>query len=250
MLIHSSAPVNILFMHHSVGWGIIDQGGVRGLLAEYNRRNGTNYRLWDHGYNGEGLRDPEGVPQNRNFNIPDDNTNPEGYAGIFAQPHNNPPDNAFSHFLEYDVIIFKSCFPACNIENAEKLARWQEYYREIMAVMRRYPDKLFIPSTPPPLTPSWTNRTEALNSRAFVSWLTSQDFLQGATNVVPFDLFSVLAENNSNAPDYSMLRKDFRPGLFGMKKDSHPNKRANLAVAPQLIETITKAIEQFRRVRA
>lgn len=248
MLSHASEKVEILFLHHSVGWGIIDQGKVRDLLAEYNRRNGTDYRLWDHGYNEDGLRDPQGVSQQRNFNIPEDNTNPDGYAALFAQPRNNPPDNAFSRILEYDVIIFKSCFPACNIENIGKLARFQEYYRSILATMQSYPDKLFIPCTPPPLTPGWTNRTEATNARAYSRWLTSQDFLKGAPNVVPFDLFNALAENNTGASDYSMLRKDFRPGLFGLKKDSHPNRKANQTVAPLLVECITKAIEQYRKV--
>lgn len=248
MLSHASSRVEILFLHHSVGWGIIDQGNVRGLLTEYNQRNGTDYRLWDHGYNADGLRDPQGVTQNRHFNIPEDNTNPDGYAALFAQPRNTPADNAFSQMLNYDVIIFKSCFPACNIETAGKLSRFQEHYRAIMSVMQRYPDKLFIISTPPPLTPGWTNRTEATNARAFARWLTSPDFLNGASNVVPFDLFNILAENETSDRDYSMLRQSFRPGLFGRKKDSHPNRKANLAVAPQLVECVTKAIEQYRRV--
>lgn len=249
MLNPNFSKVDIIFLHHSVGMSIIDQGELRGLLSEYNQHNGTDYRLWDHGYNADGLRDPQGIPQNRHFNVPGDNTNPDGYEAIFLQTPHNPSDNTLSHLLQYDVIMFKSCFPACNIESAEKLEKFKNSYRVIMGAMRRYPDKLFIPCTPPPLIPGWTNPAEAANARAFAKWLTSPDFLMGAANVITFDLFSSLVENNPAASDYNNLRRDFRPGLLGLKKDSHPNQKANRAVALRLAEALTKAIEQFRKVR-
>ncbi|NWJ96041.1 MAG: hypothetical protein HXX20_09680 [Chloroflexi bacterium] len=247
----NAKEVNILFLHHSVGNGIIEQGEVRRLLAEYNQSNKTAYRLWDHGYNAEGLRDPKGQAQKRNFNIPDDNTNPDGYNTIFLQQPHTPPDNTLSHLLQYDVIIFKSCYPTCNIETTEKLTKFKNYYRTIMGVMRCHPEKLFIPCTPPPLIPSWTNPTESTNARAFAEWLLSPAFLTGTPNVVVFDLFSTLADNNRATSDYNTLHKDYRitgGGFFGQKsekKDAHPNKKANQTVAPKLVEFFTKAIAQY-----
>ena len=47
-------PVSIIFMHHSTGLGVIQQGGVREAFTD------LGYAFWDHGYNDEGLVDPAG----------------------------------------------------------------------------------------------------------------------------------------------------------------------------------------------
>ena len=59
---HSSAVVaigdgdfrNIIFLHHSVGHNLVEQGSVRELFTQ------AGYQFWDHDYNYPGLRDPTG----------------------------------------------------------------------------------------------------------------------------------------------------------------------------------------------
>ena len=99
-------PVRVIFMHHSTGGGLIWEGGAREAFTT------LGYDFWDHGYNGEGLVDPSGNYLDMNWDVPDDNTDPDGWYAIFNQPVTDPPQNTFSHMLQYDVIIFKSCFPS------------------------------------------------------------------------------------------------------------------------------------------
>jgi len=64
----------IMFLHHSCGENLINQGGVReGLTA-------GGYEFYDHGYNGDGLRLADGSYTGTNFDVPGDNTDPDGLA--------------------------------------------------------------------------------------------------------------------------------------------------------------------------
>ncbi|MBK8139415.1 MAG: hypothetical protein IPK52_26980 [Chloroflexi bacterium] len=79
-----SAPVVSFFMHHSTGLGIIQQGSVREGFAN------LSYVFRDHGYNEEGLTDPAGNSLSINWDVPGDNTDPDGWYEIF-QPYTDPP---------------------------------------------------------------------------------------------------------------------------------------------------------------
>ncbi len=76
---------SIIFLHHSVGASLIEEGDVRSRLAE------LGYEFYDHGYNEDGLVLADGTWTGANFDVPDDNTDPDGFADIFAQPLNDPP---------------------------------------------------------------------------------------------------------------------------------------------------------------
>src|SRR4051812_22156920 len=138
------AALRVIFLHHSVGRFLIRWGGVRDLWAEHNAAAGTRHELWDHDYNAVGLSGPDGAPTGASFAIPDDNTEPAGFAALFSQPVQDPPDNALSRLLEYDVIVFKSCYPACHIRSNAQLAEYQRAYETVRATIARYPGKLFV----------------------------------------------------------------------------------------------------------
>jgi hypothetical protein len=226
----------VIFLHHSTGQGLIDQGNLR------QRVTALGYEFFDHGYNDAGLTLANGQSANMNFNIPDDNTDPDGFNILFAQPVTTPPTNAFSHLMQYDVIAFKSCFPSANIESNQQLEEYKTYYRNIRAVMDKYPNKVFIAVTPPPNTPTETNASNAARARAWANWLKSPEFLGGRPNVFTFDFFNLLAESNSSARDYNMLRAAYR---LGDAHDSHPNERANREIAPQFADFIAQAIKTY-----
>ncbi|MBN1573910.1 MAG: hypothetical protein JW984_12000 [Deltaproteobacteria bacterium] len=223
-----AAPVKIIFLHHSCGQGLINGGNVReGLTAK-------GYQFYDHGYNEEGLRDAKGSYTGRNFNVPGDNTDPDGYAAIFTQKLTSPPKNTFSHLIQYDVILFKSCFPVSNIESDEQLNQYKSYYRTIINRMDQYPNKTFIIVTQPPLVPNETSPAAARRARAFTSWLKSDGFLNGRKNVFVFDFFDLLAGGDN------MLKPGYRVG----NHDSHPNDRANREIGPKFVSFIESVIKK------
>jgi hypothetical protein len=228
---------NVIFLHHSTGHNLIEQGGVR------ERFTAAGYQFWDHGYNRAGLRNPAGEYTGYSYNIPEDNTDPDGLARIFAQRPNGLPVNALSGLLQHEVIAFKSCFPACQVTSDEQLEQYESYYLAMRDVMDRHPDRVFIVISPPPLNPAATDAEAAGRARAFANWLTSDEYMAGHPNVFAFDLFGHLAEDDPTAPDYSMLRVAYREGT-----DSHPNRVANETVGPLFADFVMKAAEEYRAV--
>lgn len=235
--VHPSLPaaaqdadrLSIIFMHHSTGLGLLQEGEVR---EAFTRRG---YDFWDHGYNEEGLVDPAGNYLGINWDVPGDNTDPDGWYQIFNQPYTDPPTNAFSHMLQHDVIIFKSCFPNADITSEDQLEEYQRYFLSIRDVMDRHPDKLFIAFTLPPLVPNETSPENAARARRWAEYLTSDDFLAGHPNVFVFDFFSYLADEDG------FLRAEYR----GDEWDSHPNTLANQTVGPLFVEFVVQAIDSY-----
>lgn len=219
-------PIRIIWLHHSVGFGIIDGGGVReGLSAR-------GYEFYDHGYNGDGLRLADGSTPGTNFDVPDDNTDPDGLAAIFSQELNSPPDNTFSRLMDYDVIMIKSCFPTSNIADDAQLEADKTYYRTIARRMDTYTDKILILVTHPPQVPLSTNADEARRARALNDWLLSDEFQGGHANLFVFDLFGRLAGGDN------LLRSEYRVS----DDDGHPNDIANAAVGPELVDFVDQAV--------
>ncbi|MCB9451075.1 MAG: hypothetical protein H6672_06525 [Anaerolineaceae bacterium] len=223
-------PISIIFMHHSTGLGVIQGGHLRGAFTD------LGYAFWDHGYNDEGLVDPAGEYLGINWDVPGDNTDPDGWYEIFQQPFTDPPTNTFSHMLQQDVIIFKSCFPTSDIIDEEMFAAYQRYYLTIRDVMDQYPDKLFIAWSTPPLVPNSTTLENAARARRWSAYLTSAEYLEGHPNVFVFDFFSLLADEDG------FLRTEYRPDD---EWDSHPNDLANGMVGPILVAFVDEAARNF-----
>jgi hypothetical protein len=224
---------NVIFLHHSTGHNLIEEGGVR------ERFTAAGYQFWDHGYNRTGLRDPAGEYTGYSYNVPEDNTDPDGLARIFAQRQNDLPVNALSGLLQHEVIAFKSCFPASQITSEEQLEQYKAYYLAMRDVIARHPDKVFIVMSPPPLNPAATDTEAAARARAFSEWLHSEEYLAGHPNVFAFDLFGHLAEDDPAAPDHNMLRAAYRDGT-----DSHPNRVANEMVGPLFVDFVVEVASQ------
>jgi hypothetical protein len=220
----------IIFLHHSTGANLIAQGDVRQRLTD------LGYEFYDHGYNDDGLVLADGTPAGRDFDVPDDNTDPDGFAAIFAQPLHDPPDNTFSHLMGYDVIAFKSCFPVSNIESDEQLADYKSYYLSIRDRMDEYPDKIFVVVTPPPEIPADTNSEAAARARAFTDWLASDEYLGGHPNVFTFNFFDLLAD-----PSTTMLQTDYQAD----ENDAHPNELANRIIGPLFADFIDQSVRTY-----
>jgi hypothetical protein len=219
----------IIFLHHSCGANLIADGGVReGLSAR-------GYEFYDHGYNDDGLVLADGTWTGTNFDVPGDNTDPDGYAAIFAQEQHDPPDNTFSHLMQYDVIAFKSCFPVSNIESDSQLAEYRSHYLSIRDRMDQYPGKIFVIVTQPPEVPANSNPDAAMRARAFANWLQSDEYLAGHANVFVFDFFGLLAGNDH------FLRPEYRMDEY----DAHPNQRANSDIGTLFVEFLDTSIRRY-----
>ena len=224
-----SQTVRIIFLHHSCGHNLIEQGNVRqGLTA-------LGYEFYDHGYNGDGLRLADGSYTGENYDVPGDNTDPDGLAEIFSQPLHDPPDNTFSYLMQYEVIAFKSCFPTSNISSDVMLQDYRRYYLSMRDRMDQYPNKLFIIVTQPPQVPNNTDKNEGRRAREFTEWLQSDEYLSGHPNIFVFDFFGYLAGNDN------FLRSEYRVDNW----DAHPNERANQEIGPLFVSFIDEAIRGF-----
>lgn len=225
----SPGPTRIIFLHHSCGENLINEGGVReGLTA-------LGYEFYDHGYNDEGLRLADGSYSGTNFDVPGDNTDPDGFAAIFSQPLHDPPDNTFSYLMQYDVIAFKSCYPTSNIGDDYQLNEYKSYYLAIRDRVDQYLDKLFIVVTQPPQVPANSDPQEGTRARAFADWLSSDEFLAGHPNLFTFDFFGHLAGNDN------FLRTEYRVDDY----DGHPNQQANRTIGPLFVQFIDQAIRSY-----
>ena len=226
---------NVIFLHHSTGRNLIQQGQVRERLAA------AGYDFWDHDYNSEGLGRPDGSRTDYSYYIPGDNTDPDGLARVFAQAVYRLPLNTFSGLLQHEVIIFKSCFPVSHITSDEQLEQYKSYYLSIRNVMDQHRDKVFIVMTPPPLNPAETDAQAAFRARAFANWLKSGEYLDGHPNVFTFDFFGYLAWDEPGSADNNMLRKAYRDDA-----DSHPNQRANETIGPLFVDFVIAAAQSYR----
>jgi hypothetical protein len=216
----------IIFLHHSCGANLIAEGGVREALTA------LGYEFYHHGYNEDGLVLSDGTWAGTNFDVPGDNTDPDGYAVIFAQPLQDPPDNTFSHLMQYDVIVFKSCFPVSNIGDDGQLEEYRSDYLSIRDRMDQYPDKIFVIVTQPPEVPANSSPDAAERARSFVDWLQSDEYLAGRANVLVFDFFGQLAGGDN------FLKSEYRTDEY----DAHPNELANRTIGPLLVGFLDEAI--------
>jgi hypothetical protein len=226
---------DIIFLHHSVGHNLIEQGGVREAFAQ------AGYDFFDHDYNGEGLTDPTGQAKGYSYSVPDDNTDINGLARIFEQPVLPLPANTLSALLQHEVIILKSCYPNSSITSDEQLAQNKDYYLKIRDTMDKHPDKVFILVTTPPLNPAETDLETAARARAMADWLKSDEFLSGHPNVFTFDFFSYLAEDQPGSSGLNMLKAAYQDGA-----DSHPNQLANETIGPKFVEFVIQSIQGYR----
>jgi len=234
-------PRNILFIHHSTGGYLLQQGKVRELLLLKNKQ----LQLWDHGYNLDknlvkfpflsyltfktGLSNPLGLMTGQGFNINISNNSPEGYLKIFSQKSDN---STLSQILKFDIIIFKNCYPTTKITSDEQLTKYQNYYQTVFKNLKRYPKKLFIVFTPPPLRSELTKPEYAIRARKLSRWLVTHQ----SKNIKIFDFFDLLSDDTN-----TLKRQYCRLLPF----DSHPNKLANQTIASIFVDKIIAESKSF-----
>lgn len=234
----------IIFLHHSTGHVIWkgETGGVKSVFgkkeavpswfAEYNKKHGTGYYITEQNF-------PKAQPYGWN-NYPFD------YYNIWVK---NAGNTAFKEeptlemlTKEYDMIIFKHCYPVSNIK-ADKdsaqidlpertLANYKAQYAAIREKLLQFPDTKFILWTAASNVPDNMPEEEALRAKEFVDWVINEWDVPG-DNIYLWDFYSLETEGGL------YLKEEYS----AKKGDSHPSAKFAEKVAPLFGARIVDVIE-------
>ena len=225
--------VNILFLHHSTGhvvWKGESNGigklfgkkeAVPGWFEEYNKTNGTNFRISEQNF-------PKAQPYGWN-NYPYD------YYNIWVLNANNVPyqEEPTLEMLtkENDVIIFKHCFPVGNImedigdpdpaSREKRIENYKAQYEALKEKLNSFPQTKFILWTAAANEKSNASEAEATRTKEFVDWVINQ-WDASDDNIYLWDFYALETEGGLFLKDEYAAK----PG------DSHPSEKFGQRVAP------------------
>ena len=238
-----AADEEILFLHHSTGRNVYNEGDVFEWIGSYNSANGTNYHIQERSFPLSG------------GNYPYDYWNLWVYGNCGEQYGECLNSMAADH----DVIIFKHCYPgsdifagtgAASVSSSRKtLKNYKLQYRALRGLMDDFPDTIFIVWTLAPRHRLATNADNAARAAEFVNWV-KNDFLtedgQAHPNIFIFDFWGIVAEQKSNPENGAINCLKYEYERSHSDSDSHPNTLANETAGPIFAERIVNVIESFK----
>jgi hypothetical protein len=247
-LTYKNPDERILFLHHSTGMNVwkgeikglanftkrIGPSVVPNLLEEYNKKTGKKYSI-----------------ESRIFPIkpyPWENY-PYDYYNIWVKNAGNAPflNNPTLEILtsEYNVIIFKHCFPFSNIlpddsipdVNSKKktITNYTLQYNVLKSKLKEFPNTKFIIWTGAALVEKMTNPEEAERARKFTNWLLTE-WDEPGDNIYFFDFRDIETEGGL------YLKPEYAVGEL----DSHPNEQLSIKAASLFVNRIIEVIEKSR----
>ncbi|MBN2342968.1 MAG: hypothetical protein JXR45_15840 [Deltaproteobacteria bacterium] len=220
----------MIFLHHSTGsnvWG----GGVPEWFTQYNADNGTNYSISE-------LAFPDGE------NYPWANY-PYDYWYLWVE--NGGPDPVEAQptlemlTTEYDVIVFKHCFPVSSIvedngtpdiSSEEKtIANYQLQYAALKEKLHSFSDTRFVVWTGAANVAGATNEADAARARTFFDWVKTE-WDESGDNIYIWDFFELETEGGI------YLLEEYAAGAT----DSHPNESFCQYAAPLFSNRVVNVI--------
>jgi len=224
--INAESQKRLIFLHHSVGSEWLGQGRLAAELMKHG------IAVHDATYGDEIGQNTDichWLPKFRNDT-----------QKIFR--FDRHPNIYYSGSQENDIIMFKSCFPNSDIvaegtgpgdptDPNRTMVNFKAAFEEMAEEFAKYPSKLFIYVTAPPLVPKASTLENARRAREFNNWLKGEYLDRyrkdtGLDNLLVFDLFDVLADENN------FLRKEFQK----KDTDSHPNQLGGMAATESFIK--------------
>jgi len=217
----------ILFLHHSTGYNIwlgstnkyIDKitgkGDVSKCIKRYNSKHHTNYQISERFF-------PKSVPYGWN-NYPYD------YYNIWVRNAGQEPymEEPTLEILtkEYDIIIFKHCFPVSRISedsgspdidsDVKSIENYKLQYNALKSKMHKFPENKFIIWTPAVNTKTGMTLEEAQRTSRFYAWIINEWDEKG-DNIFVWDFYKYetegglfMAERNAKSSDNSHPNKEF-----------------------------------------
>lgn len=221
----------IIFLHHSTGeiiwvgktnklvYRLRGGGDVQKFFNDYNKEHNTRYEA-------QALNFPKRTPYGWN-NYPYD------YYNIWVKNAGDKPymEEPTLEILtsEYDVIVFKHCFPVSRIKpdtgspdidsDIKSLENYKLQYNALKEKMHEFPNNKFIIWTPAANTKLKSQEDEALRTKEFYSWMINEWDEKG-DNIFIWDFYKhetegglYLTDNNAESPDNSHPSADFAAKL-------------------------------------
>jgi hypothetical protein len=232
---------NILFLHHSTG-GVIfngetdpDQGvdvSIPAWFEQYNEDQGVTYSITEQAF-------PKSEPYGwKNY--------PYDYYNIWVKHAGNEPYMAEPTLEmltgDYDVIIFKHCFPVSNIieetgtadidSELKTLENYKLQYNALKQKLDEYPETKFIVWTGAALAESNTTPENAERAKTFFNWV-KEDWDKPADHIYLWDFYALETEGGL------YLKPDYQAG----DGDSHPSAEFAATVVPLFAQRIVDVIE-------
>lgn len=238
----------IIFLHHSTG-RIIYNGGkepnpimrklfpqkayVPSWFNEYNLRNGTNYTIKEQFF-----------PKNNPYGW---NNYPYDYYNIWVknagpQPYLEEPTLEMLT-KEYDLVIFKHCYPVSNIINdfnkpdinseEKRLENYKLQYLALKKKLQEFPKTKFLIWTGAAQVKSKITEEQALNAKAFFDWV-KNEWDTDNDNIFIWDFYDL----QTNGELY--LKDEYACNI----NDSHPGKLFAQRVAPLFCHRIIEVIQR------
>jgi hypothetical protein len=235
--------VRIAFLHHSTG-GNVWKGGVPEFFQGWNAAHGTDYRITDLTYPASTGGWPW-IMRRLVTHYPWENY-PYDYWNLWVAHTGASRDrkelNLDDIARDYDVIVFKHCYPVSGIEpddgapsvssRKKTLANYRLQYQALRERLAQVPDRKFIVWTGPALTAAATNPEQSQRARAWADWVRSSWDRPG-DNVFLWDFYALETRGGLVLPDADATSPT----------DPHPNPALARRVAPLLGQRIVDVIE-------
>lgn len=222
--------VKIIFLHHSTG-GKIWAGGVASWFEDYNSSNGKDYIISQTNFPGSGY------PWN---NYPYD------YWNIWIE---NAGSDLFSgqktlEMLteEFDVIIWKHCFPVSDILAADEnpnvssekktIANYKLQYNALKEKMKSFPNNRFLVWTGAVKLEISLSEDRALRTKEFFDWVRNE-WDEPGDNIYLWDFYQLETEGGLY----------LKPENAASNRDSHPGEEFSARVAPFFCTRIVDVIK-------
>lgn len=221
----------IVFLHHSTGeciwkgrthryvYRLTRTGDVQRHFKQLNKSNKTRLSISKISF--------PATAGWRNY--------PHDYYNIWIKNAGNKPyKNELTLELltrDYDVIIFKHCYPASNImedtgkpdidSQEKRLENYKLQYNALKSKMHEFPDKKFIVWTPAVQVKSRITEDEALRAREFHRWIL-EEWDEKKDNIFIWDFYSYETEGGLY----------FKEEYSGDADESHPGVEFSAQLAP------------------
>jgi hypothetical protein len=234
----------VIFLHHSTGYSVwtgrtnkyvyrlTGKGDVQRFFDKYNRNNDTRYLITDRFF-------PKKEPYGWN-NYPFD------YYNIWVKNAGSSPymDEQTLEILtrEYDIIIFKHCYPGSNIvadsgtpdinSPVKSVENYKLQYEALKQKMHEFPDNKFIVWTPAVNTAALMTEEEGERTRLFHDWVINEWDEKG-DNIFIWDFY----EYETKGGLYLAEENAFSP------VNSHPARGFATRVAPLFSKFVIDVIE-------
>lgn len=239
----------VIFLHHSVGkkiWigstnrylhKLTGKNDVQQFFKKYNKQNKTQYSITECTF-------PKTIPYGwKNY--------PYDYYNIWVKNAGNEPFNEEPTLeiltREYDVIIFKHCYPLCKIiddngspdadSEDKRIENYKLQYNALKNKMHEFPNTKFIVWTPSVLNRNQLTENEAERTHQFYKWIMDV-WNEKGDNIYIWDFYKYETE------DSKYLLNEYSDGPF----NSHPNRKFSTRLSPLFSQFVIDVIESVNNL--